>query len=112
MCWVVRSVPSVDASRRVNSIQAGGSVERVLHDIGRSIQQKAAEVGTVFNMFLGDPGVNRDACGMAYIRRQVVIHGCIIMSEVDGDGLGCGGNRFMEIRLKILPSEAKAWIRW
>lgn len=69
-------------------------------------------MGTVFNVFLGDPGVDRNPGGMAYIRRQVVIHGCIIMSEVNGDGLGCGWNRVMKIRLKILPSEAKARIRW
>jgi len=69
-------------------------------------------MGTVFNVFLGDPGVDRNPGGMADIRRQVVIHGCIIMSEVNGDGLGGGWNRVMKIRLKILPSEAKAWIRW
>ena len=63
-------------------------------------------------MFLGDPGVDRNPGGMAYIRRQVVIHGCIIMIEVDGNGLCRGRDRVMKIRLKILPSEAKAWIRW
>jgi hypothetical protein len=37
VCWVMRSVPAADASRRINTIYAGGSIERVLHNIGRSI---------------------------------------------------------------------------
>ena len=70
------------------------------------------EVGTVLHMFLGDPRINCNACGMADVRRQVFVHGRIIMSEVDGNDLMRRRDGIMEIRLKILPSEAEAWVRW